>query len=198
MLRKKLALLALAEAVAISPVTVFAADLTNSSTSTYADGTEGYVTVGEDTTQGKTSSKTSIEDITDTTYANTSEAEVYVTRGSTFSVVIPKVITLDGSTKAGDYQVAVKGDISGNQKISVTTPDTFEMAEQNATVAQKDNVTATIAGAKTEWTQSEIKADTYDGTGTTKGTITADGITAGSWKGTFDFSISLTNDVVGP
>lgn len=195
MFKKNLMMLALAGAVVLSPISALAStELVNSTTSTYDDGAEGYVTVGEDTTQSQTSSKTSIDDITTSTYENTSEAEVYATRSSTFSVIIPKVITLDGDTKQGEYQVAVKGDIAGSQKVSVTAPDTFVMSEQNASVAQKDDVTASISGAKTEWTQSEIKADTYDGTGTTVGVVSAGGITAGSWKGTFDFNILLSNE----
>jgi hypothetical protein len=185
--------------IATSPVAAFAESdtLINSTSSTYSDVDNSQITTGEDRTQGKTYTETSIDNIQDTTYENTSEVEVYATRTSTFSVVIPKIITLDGQTKKGNYQTKVKGDIAGSQKISVTAPETFQMSEQNASVAKKDDVTATIAtgsavnAAKTTWTQSEIKLDTYEGTGTTTGEISAQDLTAGSWKGTFDFTIKL-------
>lgn len=196
--KKVLATMLMAGALVATPLSAFAAnpELTDSTSSDFTTDPE---TLGEDVTQGKTYTTVSIDDIKDTTYSQTSQAEVYCTQASVFSVNIPKIITLDGQTKEGVYQVKVKGDISGNQKISVTTPATFTMGEQNATVNKKADVTATIydeanGGAKTEWTQSEIKADTYVGTGTTIGKISAKDITAGSWKGTFDFSIDLTND----
>lgn len=210
---QRIAAIAMAAVTTLTPATSFAAnELVNSTSSEYVDQMQGYKKIGVDRTQEKVSEMTELADITDTTYSTTSQAEVYCTQGSTFSVIIPKVITLDGETKEGAYQVSVKGDITGNQKVRVepditlgdkSTSDTtktynFIMSEQNATVAQKDDITASIygaddGGAKITWTQSEIKADTYDGTGTTIGKITAEDITAGSWKGTFDFVIELTN-----
>ena len=190
---KKIAGASLALLMAFSPVTGHAADLNNSNTSTYTDGVEGYDVTGEDTTQGKVSSKTGVYDVNDTTYANTSEAKVYATRNSVFSVIIPKVITLDGSTRKGDYQVAVKGDLSGNQELSVVPEDSVVLKEQNAGVDAKADVTGSITQAKTVWNQSEMAVDEFTGTGVTVGVVSAGGITAGSWKGTFNFNINLTN-----
>ncbi|MDD6945993.1 MAG: hypothetical protein SPI20_08735, partial [Ruminococcus callidus] len=47
--------------------------------------------------------------------ANGDEAQcdVYAKIGSSFTVTIPKKITLDGSTRTGSYTVSCKGDIAG-------------------------------------------------------------------------------------
>ena len=138
------------------------------------------------------------EDIMDTVYSDELNTEVYATKTSAFSICIPKTIILDGNTKEGFYRVKVKGDISGNQKIAITAPDQFNMYEQDANIDKKDAIIATIYnednnGAKISWKQNEIKKDTYDGSGTTIGKISAHNMTAGSWKGVFDFSIYLLN-----
>ena len=154
----------------------------NSTASQYTEDTEGYISYGADTVQEKTAKS---EEVTDTA---SETAKVYATRTSSFSVIVPKTITLDGTTKQGTYQVAVKGDLSGGQTLTVTSPDSFLLYEQGTTDV-KNGVVAEVYGAKTSWTCQEIQADTYDGTGTTTGIINADGISAGSWKGTFDLTI---------
>ena len=148
---------------------------------------------GEDKTQGQLYNEVEIQDITDTTYSKKSNTEVYATRTSTFSVTIPKVITLDGQSKVGSYQVKVKGDIAGSQEVSVTTPSDFTMSEQNAGIDKKADVKATIYNnAKTTWNQAEIAENEYLNTAITENQIEAKDITAGSWMGTFDFNIQLT------
>ena len=46
-----------------------------------------------------------------------SEAKVYVTQASSFAVVIPKVIILDGQAKNADYRIGVKGDLAGKGRL---------------------------------------------------------------------------------
>lgn len=184
----------LAATIIYNPLSVFASETTNSTSSSFTDGVSGYNTIGEDTTQGKTSSSETIENISNG--SSSQEVEVYATQVSSYSVIIPKIITLDGNTKEGNYQVAVKGDIAGNQQIKISAPSTFEMSDQSGC---KNNIQATImtetnGGAKTTWTQSEITVDSYDGTGTTIGKITAPDMTAGIWKGTFNYTIELLQE----
>ena len=168
-----------------------AATLVNSTSSDFTSQT-----VGEDVTQGVTYTEQDEVTNQDTTFSGSYETEVYETKASKFSFVIPKTITLDGESNEGTYQVKVKGNITGNQTISITTPETFELAEQNATVVVGNKATATIAseadgGAKTIWNQSEIDRDDYTGSGVTEGIIHSDLVRAGSYKGAFDFTVEL-------
>ena len=60
------------------------------------------------------------------------------------------------------------------------TPD----AEFNLTTSEKDTQTATVNQDKTSWTVHDFDADA-------NGTITAEGITAGKWMGSFNFDIKF-------
>ena len=168
-----------------------AATLVNSTSSDFTSQT-----VGEDVTQGVTYTEQNEVTNKDTTFSDSYETEVYETKASKFSFVIPKTITLDGESNEGTYQVKVKGNITGNQTISITTPETFELTEQNATVVAGNKATATITsetdgGAKTTWIQNEIDRDDYTGSGVTEGIIHSDLVRAGSYKGAFDFTVEL-------
>ena len=118
------------------------------------------------------------------------ECEVYAEIGSTFTVTIPKKITLAGATKTGAYTVACTGDIAGDEYVSVVPDASFDMIQTG-----KTNVTASV----TQETQN-FRGNNYTGsvgTGEAKmedgatGSISAAGLTAGAWKGTFNFTISL-------
>ena len=148
---------------------------------------------GQDTTQGKKSEYATVNkgQLGDKT------VEVYVSKGPSYTVMIPKTVILDGQTGIGKYTVAVKGDIEGRKQISV--------------VPYKDAETAIDANNKLELSQpgkTAIKADivqngyavvdavmsetTYADEAKLEGTITieADTLTAGSWSGSFLMHIS--------
>ena len=72
--------------------------------------------------------------------------DVTVQRGSQFEVIIPKDIVLDGETGKADYKVKAKGDIAGDQVLSVVPDEEFEMTEAGG----KNNVTATVTQPDTE------------------------------------------------
>lgn len=61
---------------------------------------------------------------------------------------------------------------------------------------EKSDVTATITQQKTDFTMSDLKANSGEGTSTT-GTVSATDLTAGSWTGTLNFDISLKYDYYG-
>ena len=122
---------------------------------------------------------------TGTVGANATEAvDVYVTQPSTFSVIIPKKITLEqAKTYKEDYTVVVQGDIAGNETVTVK-PDVKEF---DLVQSGKTNITATVEQSEETASSSELE------NGKTKslaGTVTAKNVTAGSWKGTFKFNIS--------
>ncbi len=174
----------------------FAADLSNSVGSPATDFSAADV-VGSDATQDKTSEYVdAVTDSTATAETKNATVNVYATQASTYSVKIPKTVVLNGADGSGAYRIGVKGNIAGNQTITVAPVDkdaekegvNFSLAEQG-TVSQKSNITASIEQAKTAFVQSEISATDWT---TTDATISAPAITAGAWTGTFDFNISIT------
>ena len=116
------------------------------------------------------------------------EAEVVYTQDSNFIVTIPKKITLD-SDKTSAYEVNVIGDIASDEKVTVVPDASFLMKDQATVGTLKEDITATVAQDKTEWTSPEI---VVEGGSTTDGSVSAPDLTAGSWKGTFNFDIDLS------
>lgn len=122
------------------------------------------------------------------------ETVVEYTKASTFSVVIPKKIVLDTQNKNSDYAVRVYGDISSDQKVTVAPQDAltdieginFYMKDQATVGTKKNDVQANVTQAVVDWTSAEVTADTSK-----DGKVAAPTITAGSWKGTFNFNIAL-------
>jgi hypothetical protein len=160
-----------------------AAETTSSIGSTTED-INNETKVGQDVNQSKESTYSS-----DITTSGIENVEVYASQGSSFSVMIPKVIILDGVNGKGAYSVAVKGNIAGNQSIHVDGPDSFKLSEQTTETTKKSDITAQLEQVKNTWNQSEINKDTYT---YTTGAINAADISAGLWKGVFNFTISLT------
>ena len=124
------------------------------------------------------------------------DTEVLYNLGSTFSVVIPKTIVLDAVSKDSDYAVRVYGDISSDKKVTVAPQDAltdidginFYMKDQAVKGTKKADVQADVTQAVVDWTSAEVTADTSK-----DGNVAAPAITAGNWKGTFNFNIALAN-----
>lgn len=132
------------------------------------------------------------------------DTEVLYDLGSTFSVVIPKRIVLDATSKDSDYAVRVYGDISSDKKVTVAPQDAltdidginFYMKDQATAGTKKADVQADVTQAVVDWTSAEVcnKAEDKTPIGTTKnGNVAAPTISAGSWKGTFNFNIALAD-----
>ena len=117
--------------------------------------------------------------------ATTGESKVKYSLASTFTVSIPKTITLDTDHKTSTYTVKVKGDIYGNQKVTVIPTATFSLNDANG----KRAVDATVKQDKKEFSVSEIAGDGIS----TTGTITANGLSAGEWSGALNFTIATPN-----
>ena len=110
------------------------------------------------------------------------EVRVSVQRGSEFIITIPKDIVLDGETGKADYVVNAKGDIAGNQVLSVVPDAEFELAEAGG----KDSVTATVTQNDTDYTYVEMQGDGANYPGSVEATLTA-----GEWAGKFVFNITF-------
>lgn len=189
-------LLAALTVTAVSSTTAFAASTAqNSSGSTVADaGNTAENMDGKDTTQDK---KTVYSG--EITADSTEEVQVYATQASTFSVKIPKVIILDGQAGTAKYQVSAKGNISGKEMIKVVPKASFLMSQRG-----KDNITATTTQTVQNFIyssemvgESEMDGVNPDSFITTEGDVSVAGMTAGSWVGTTNFSISLTDRNLG-
>ena len=131
-------------------------------------------TVGVDFTQGQTTHYH--EEITNEVTENTT---VYVSQASSFGVIIPKTIILDGKTKNATYEVSVTGNIGGQESIEVVPEDSFLMKQQG-----KNDIDALVTQDKTSWIYNEFETKG-------SGTIVAEDMTAGSWNGQFNFNIFL-------
>ena len=158
------------------------------------DGT----TIGVDKNQGQ---KTEYTD--EIQEEGSSEAKVYVTQASSFAVVIPKVIILDGQAKNADYRIGVKGDLAGKGYVDVLAQPSFWMYDivgvkspQKATVTQNNHmfVSSNLNTVPAD-AINNVNSDTYV---YTDGSINCAGITAGSWKGEFNFVIGAFRDFENP
>lgn len=129
----------------------------------------------------------------------TRETEVKYSQSSTFTVTIPKTIVLDGQSKASDYNVNVKGDISSDKQVTVAPQDAidsidginFYMKDQSSAAKKKADVEANVAQAETVWSSTEVDVANV---GTTKtGNVASPKISAGSWRGVFTFNIAMND-----
>lgn len=121
------------------------------------------------------------------------ETEVIYQKSASYFVTIPKTISL-GSDQQSPYAVKVEGDIPSDKQVYVSPIDgisdtdvfDFYMHDQN-TKAPKDDVAATVIQNKFYWNFEDV----MNGHEETGNSITAEGLTSGTWKGTFDFEINM-------
>lgn len=138
-------------------------------------------------------------DISNEKMSDTKDTDVLYNQTSTFFVKIPKVISL-GADKQSGYSVAVNGDISSDQQVYVSPIDSiteraglnFYMKDQSKKNPKAD-VAADITQSKFYWNHEDVAASYEE----TANSITAEGLSAGTWKGTFDFEINLWNTTSG-
>ena len=117
------------------------------------------------------------------------ETEVTFVQSSSYLVTIPKVITLD-SNKESTYSVKVEGDISSENKVSVRPTSTVvAMKDQTTRGTPKADVEAIITHTKDTWNFQ----DAANGVESVDNHIEGSNLSAGNWKGTFNFEINLTS-----
>ncbi len=108
---------------------------------------------------------------------------VYATIASTYQVQIPKTVIVAADTKTGAYLVKASGNIAGDEVLTVAPPASFDFNSGE----KKASVTATITQDVTEWAYADVAGEGM----TQNGLISAPDITAGTWKGSFNFNIGL-------
>lgn len=129
----------------------------------------------------------------DTTENVSKETEVLYQKAGNYFVTIPKTISL-GVDKQSPYSVKVEGDIPSDKQVYVSPIDgikdtevfDFYMHDTN-TVNPKADVVATVIQNKFYWNFSEVA----NGYSETDNKVTAEDLTSGTWKGTFDFEINM-------
>ena len=168
----------------ILPSFVFAESTTKDSFGSINIEDNTQENVGVDITQNKkTSYSESIE-------ANTIQnVDVYVSKSSSFGVFIPKTIILDGnknenSINKANYIIKVSSDtnISGKESIQVIPDTSFIMSQLG-----KNDIVASVKQDKKEWLHNEV-----DIIG--NGEISTNQMSAGDWKGQFNFNILLSEN----
>ena len=165
------------------PLLTFAASNTKNSIGSL-DMEDDGTTIGFDETQDqKTTYSDEIEE------SSTQSADVYVSQASTFGVKIPKVIILDGvkndeNVNKANYVVSIANstNIGGKEKIKVVPDASFVMLQEG-----KNDINVSVVQDKDEWLHNEI-------TTIGNGEVSASGMSAGSWKGSFNFNIMLESE----
>ena len=149
---------------------------------------------------GVTSGKSTVKDVDNNTlYESTSsewsyqsEAEVSYDNNDYVAdvlVVVPKKIALD-DTKTAEYDVTVKGEIEQALGVSVAPHDELPDVEGvnfKMSTEGKDDVIANVEQESTVWQTNEV---TQEGT-VKKGTVTAEDLTRGQWRGSLKFDINM-------
>ena len=115
-----------------------------------------------------------------------------VTKGASFSLVIPKKIILSGDNgeeNSASYSVTVIADISGTDSIHVIPEESFTLSQigkpdRIATVLQDMTSFGLGTGVMTE---EELLLG-Y----TTNGSVSSQGLSAGTWNGSFMFYVSFS------
>jgi hypothetical protein len=148
---------------------------------TLADENQADKTLTDETQ----SDGTSADGLQETNASGSKTAVVKYDQASSFTVTIPKSIVLD-SNKTATYNVKVKGDILGNEIITVVPDATVTLNDANG----KDPVTGNIAQEKTEFSSTEVNTNS----GNTTGSVLANDLTSGDWSGNFKFVIG-TNQI---
>lgn len=138
-----------------------------------------------------------VDGSTATAETKTAEATVTAAQASTYSVKIPKTISLNGTNGNGNCNVSVKGNISGNQTITIAPVDEidatesidFYLSEISSAANKKSNVIATVNAAKTTFVYSDLSAADW----ADFAVALSAPLTAGTWTGTLTFNIAITN-----
>lgn len=118
-------------------------------------------------------------------------AEVPITysQDSTFSLSIPKTITIDKNTKGASFDFTLSGDLKGDEVVTVT-PSSYQIEMTDSKGKDPVNIRVIYSDwASCYWTVAGNK--------TRNVMIDASGLTAGSWSGTLNFVIEKKLSTTG-
>ena len=182
-------------AVGLSLATMVGSAMPVMAATQYSDSTASNVadlSVGEDSVQKRT---TKYKEYNADTSATTS---VYITQASEFSVTVPVVAIISGTKDTADdlykgyVRYSVSGNISADETINVQPDAKFKMSQKG-----KNDIDCAVTGvndAKTTFTyadgirKNQSKNADY--------VLSTADMTAGSWNGSYNTTISLTAGMV--
>lgn len=122
--------------------------------------------------------------------AGSGSTTVSYVQESTFTISIPKTITLTKAEEAGktiyksDYTIYLTSD-----------PDNLVKADTITVAPEEQTATLEDRNGKADVTANVIQADTtftYDSHDDITGTVKAEGLTAGNWEGYIRFALTLS------
>ena len=113
----------------------------------------------------------------------TEETRITVSKASEFEITIPKEIVLNGNTSSADYIINAKGDIAGDQILTIVPDSTFKMSEAGG----KADITANITQPNTYYKYQDLLNDGTNYIGHIETSLTA-----GQWSGSFYFNINFS------
>lgn len=125
------------------------------------------------------------------------KTEVKVTQQSTYSILIPKQIILNGikgEKNDADYIITVKGNISSDEIVTVKPDDYFVLTNTK----NNKKISAIVTQESTKFVIDKTKDKHYKNNqdysqlGTIKGNVEAFELTEGYWDGEFKFYINLS------
>lgn len=141
---------------------------------------------GEDTVQG---AKTEYDEVG----VGKHSTDVYLTIDNNNVLVgVPTTIIVNGTPNdkgkyIGEYSVSAKGDIAGNETVNISPKSAYVDFYQTGKEAQEGKITQ----EKIEFNSSEVSKGV-----TADGEVSAIGLSAGSWKASTSFDISInSNDI---
>lgn len=125
------------------------------------------------------------EDVDSYKNATSSSVTLYANNASSYYVMLPKKVFIqsDAVTK---FNILVKGDIAGDEKVKLTFDSSINLAGLNGNAGR--TVPLTIAGSLNTFSYSHLKNDK---TATDTLSITSPEISAGEWEVAFPITIAL-------
>lgn len=168
--------------ILLAIVTIASANITALAASTGSDANNP--SVGEDVVQN---AHTEYEE----TGIGRTSTDVFLTvDDSDVLVAVPTSVIVSGTPSdkgeyIGDYSVKASGDISGEEVLSVSPKEANISLQQKG----KNDISAEINQDQTIFTSSDLAEGV-----SSNGTVTAIGLTAGTWHGTSSFEIQLISN----
>lgn len=137
------------------------------------------------------------EDMDEAAFTGTEQRDVlvYASQGQHFVVRIPKKLTFDGSTSEAtmNFETEVIADISGNDTITVE-PEVTEL-ELSESTGIKKNILCSLGVGQTSFSIAEDTQEVLEAGKVANHTATVTNISAGSWRGTFNWLIKARGKI---
>lgn len=147
------------------------------------------ITKGVDTTQDKKTEYTSAN----VDNSETTSVTICATKSGHVVVALPKTLILDSDGNA-TYQVKVRGDIAGNQKVNITIEPETSIVEING---KTSNATANLGfnegkDAKVTTSSNDLVGNDVERVYT--GKVTCKNLSAGVWKTLARFKVEIVTE----